>query len=169
MDNDNPPRKQDAIDNMAQQVSPMVQDFHTFHKKPEIWILCKLSWLINALRSLELLSNPVKRKHICELDVASNLKGSSSFTVIIAEAQGSKQISPRSNNCRRVSNWWLSILFSSPPSLLLSLQSYILWICENINFFSSIKSDEMGPKTLLLNCLLAWLLFGEFDPVRCTE
>ena len=65
----------------------MLKDLHIFKEKPEFWILCKFSRLLNAVKKLKLFSNPVKTKHICELDAASSLNDSNIFKVIIAEAQ----------------------------------------------------------------------------------
>ena len=76
------------IDNM-QQLGSVLKDFHIFKEKPEFWILCKFSWLLNAVKKLKLFSNPVKTKHTCELDAASSLNNSNIFNVIMVEAQPS--------------------------------------------------------------------------------
>ena len=72
-----------------QQLGSVLKDLHIFKEKPEFWILCKFSWLLSAVKKLKLFSNPVKTKHICELDAASSLNGSSIFKVTIAETQES--------------------------------------------------------------------------------
>lgn len=148
--------------------SLVLQDLHIFQEKPEIQILCELSRLLNAVKQLKLLSNTAKSKHICSLVVASNLNGSRIFKVVIVEAERSKWISPRSNNCRRWSTWLLSVLSS------LFLSNPTAWgDVENRRYstLSPTKSDGVGPKTLC--CFLAsyWLGSspGGLAPVQCSE
>lgn len=145
------------MDSMRQ-VGPVSQDLHTFQEKPEIRILCRFSWLLNAVKWLKLLSNIAKPKYICKLDVASNFSGTHIFKMIIAEVQESKWISPRANNCRRASSWWLGILLPFCPSFCFSLQSNTLQRCGEhkvYSTFSPAKSRGMGQRFCFLTS--CWL------------